>query len=115
MTKNLPLPEMHFMAQRVRAAGAGIAEEDCSRPLAQGRCGGIPHVQDFLRLLAQSAVLSAVGFYNFCAEELLLLRMPTGEETGEGRQLIYDRLAWGGMAVPIPAVRHRRPDDTKKR
>ena len=46
--------------------------------------------------------------------ELLLLRMPTGEEAGAGQQ-IYGRLAGGGMAVPIPAVWHRRPDDAKKR
>ena len=64
MTKNLPLPEMHFMAQRVRAAGQALQrKEGCSRPLAQGLCGGIPHVQDFLRPLAQPAVLSAAGFY----------------------------------------------------
>ena len=77
---------MHFMAQRVRAAGQEMQrKEDCARPLAQGLCGGIPHdVQDFLRPLAQPAVLSAAGFYDLCAEKLLLLRMPTGEETGAG-------------------------------
>ena len=90
-------------------------KDDCSRPLAQGLCEGIPHdVQDFLRPSAQPAVLSAAGFYNFCAEELLLLRMPTGEEAGAG-QPIYDRPAWGGMAVPIPAGRHRRLYGAKKR
>ena len=48
MTKNLPLRKMHFMAQRVRAAEQAMQrKEDCSRPLAQGLCGGIPHdVQD---------------------------------------------------------------------
>lgn len=77
---------MHFMAQHVRAAGQAMQrKDDCSRPLAQGLCGGIPHdVQDFLRPPAQPAVLSAAGFYDFCAEKLLLLRMPTGEETGAG-------------------------------
>ena len=58
-------------------------KDDCSRPLAQGLCGGIQHdVQDFLRPPIQTAVLSAAGFYDLCAEELLLLRMPTGEEAG---------------------------------
>ncbi len=90
-------------------------KDDCLRPLAQGLCGGIPHdVQDFLRPPAQPAVLSAAGFYNFCAEELLPLRMPTGEEAGAG-QPIYDRPAWGGMAVPIPAGRHRRLYVAKKK
>ena len=86
MTKNLPLRKMHFMAQHVRAAEQAMQrKEDCSRPLAQGLCGGILHdVQDFLRPPVQPAVLSAAGFYNFCAEELLLLRMPTGEEAGAG-------------------------------
>ena len=75
-------------------------KDDCSRPLAQGLCGGIQHdVQDFLRPPIQTAVLSAAGFYDLCAEELLLLRMPTGEEAGAG-QPIYDRPAWGGMTVP---------------
>ena len=46
--------------------------------------------------------------------ELLLLRMPTGEEAGAG-QPIYDRLAWGGMTVPIPAGRHRRLQVQKKK
>lgn len=83
MTKNLPLRKMYFMAQRVRAAGQAMQrKEDCSRPLAQGLCGG---VQDFLRPLAQTAVLSAAGFYDLCAEELLPLRMPTGEEAGAGK------------------------------
>ena len=86
MTKNLPLRKMHFMAQCVRAAGQAMQrKDDCSRPFAQGLCGGIPHdVQDFLRPPAQPAVLSAAGFYDLCAEELLLLRMPTGEEAGVG-------------------------------
>ena len=77
---------MHFMAQRVRAAEQAMQrKDDCLRPLAQGLCGGIPHdVQDFLRPLAQTAVLSAAGFYDLCAEKLLLLRMPTGEEAGAG-------------------------------
>ena len=43
-------------------------KEDRSRPLAQGLCGGIPHVQDFLRPSAQTAVLSAAGFYDLCTE-----------------------------------------------
>ena len=66
MTKNLPLRKMHFMAQRVRAAGQAMQrKDDCSRPLAQELCGGIPHdVQDFLRPLAQTAVLSVAGFYD---------------------------------------------------
>ena len=56
-------------------------KDDCSRLLAQGLCGGIPHdVQDFLRTPVQPAVLSAAGFYDLCAEELLPLRMPTAEE-----------------------------------
>ena len=86
MTKNLPLRKMNFMAQRVRAAGQAMQrKDDCSRPLAQGLCGGIPHdVQNFLRPPVQPAVLSAAGFYNFCAEELLRLRIPTGEEAGAG-------------------------------
>lgn len=85
MTKNLPLRKMHFMAQRVRAAGQAMRrKEDCLRPLAQGLCGGIPHVQDFLRPPTQTAVLSAAGFYNFLRRELLPLRMPTGEEAGVG-------------------------------
>lgn len=85
MTKNLPLRKMHFMAQRVRAAGQAMRrKEDCLRPLAQGLCGGIPHVQDFLRPPTQLTVLSTAGFYDLCAEELLLLRMPTGEEAGAG-------------------------------
>lgn len=88
-------------------------KDDCLRPLAQGLCGGIPHVQDFLRPPTQTAVLSAAGFYDLCAEELLLLRMPTGEEAGAG-QPIYDRPAWGGMIVPIPAGRHRRLYVAKK-
>ena len=76
---------MHFMAQRVRAAEQAMQrKDDCSRPLAQGLCRGIPHVQGFLRPPTQTAVLSAAGFYNFCAEELLPLRMPTGEEAGAG-------------------------------
>lgn len=109
MTKNLPLRKMYFMAQRVRAAGQAMQrKEDCSRPLSQGALRGIPHdVQDFLRPPIQTAVLSAAGFYDLCAEKLLLLRMPTGEEAGAG-QPIYDRPAWGGMTVPIPAGRHRR-------
>ena len=90
-------------------------KDDCSRPLAQGLCGGIQHdVQDFLRPPIQTAVLSAAGFDDLCAEELLLLRMPTGEEAGAG-QPIYDRPAWGGMAVPIPAGRHRRLYVAKKK
>ena len=115
MTKNLPLRKMHFMAQCVRAAGQAMQrKDDCARPLAQGLCGGIPHdVQDFLRLPIQTAVLSAAGFYDLCAEELLPLRMPTGEEAGAG-QPIYDRSAWGGMTVPIPAGRHRRLYGAKK-
>ena len=86
MTKNLPLSEMHFMAQRVRAVGQAMQrKDDCSRPLAQGLCGGIPHdVQDFLRPPVQPAVLSGAGFYDLCAEKLLRLRMPTGEEAGAG-------------------------------
>lgn len=86
MTKNLPLRKMHFMAQRVRAAGQAMQrKDDCSRLLAQGLCGGIPHdVQDFLRTPVQPAVLSAAGFYDLCAEELLRLRIPTGEEAGAG-------------------------------
>lgn len=86
MTKNLLLRKMHFMAQRVRAAEQAMQrKDDCSRPLAQGALRGIPHdVQDFLRPLAQPAVLSAAGFYDLCAEELLPLRMPTGEEAGAG-------------------------------
>ena len=65
MAKNLPLRKMHFMAQCVRAAGQAMQwKDDCLRPLAQGLCGGIPHVQDFLRPLAQTAVLSAAGFYD---------------------------------------------------
>ena len=51
-----------------RAAGKVIAEEGCSRPLAQRLCGGIPHVQDFLSPPVQTAVLSAAGFYNLCTE-----------------------------------------------
>lgn len=84
--KELAIAKMHFMAQRVRAAGQAMQrKEDCSRPLAQGLCGGIPHdVQDFLRPLAQPTVLRAAGFYDLCAEELLLLRMLTGEEAGAG-------------------------------
>ena len=70
MTKNLPLRKMHFMARHVRAAEPAMQrKDDCLRPLAQGLCGGIPHdVQDFLRPLAQPAVLSAAGFYDLCAE-----------------------------------------------
>ena len=70
MTKNLPLRKMHLMAQHVRAAEQAMQrKDDCSRPLAQGLYGGIPHdVQDFLRPPVQPAVLSAAGFYNFCAE-----------------------------------------------
>ena len=46
-----------------------MPEKGCSRPLAQRLCGGILHdVQDFLRPLAQTAVLSAAGFYDLCAE-----------------------------------------------
>lgn len=84
--KELAIAKMHFMAQRVRAAGQAMQrKEDCSRPLAQGLCGGIPHdVQDFLRPPVQPTVLRAAGFYDLCAEELLLLRMPTGEEAGAG-------------------------------
>ena len=48
------------------------------------------------------------------SRELLLFRMPTGEEAGAGSP-IYGRLEWGGMVVPIPAVWYRRPDNTKKR
>lgn len=86
MTKNLLLRKMHFMAQRVRAAGQAMQrKDDCLRPLSQGALRGIPHdIQDFLRTPVQPAVLSAAGFYNFCAEELLRLRMPTGEEAGAG-------------------------------
>ena len=86
MTKNLPLRKMHFMAQHVRAAEPAMQrKDDCSRPLSQGALRGIPHdVQDFLRPLAQPAVLSAAGFYDLCAEKLLLLWMPTGEEAGAG-------------------------------
>ena len=49
---------MHFMAQRVRAAGQAMQrKDDCSRPLAQGLCGGIPHdVQDFLDLVNEGKV-----------------------------------------------------------
>lgn len=107
MTKNLPLPEMHFMAQRVRAAGQAMQrKDDCSRPLAQGLCGGIPHdVQDFLRPLAQPAVLSAAGFYDLCAESSCCSGCRP-EKRPERGQPIYDRPAWGEMAVPIPAGRH---------
>ena len=70
MTKNLPLRKMHFMAQHVRAAGQAMQrKDDCSRLLAQGLCGGIPHdVQDFLRPPTQTAVLSTAGFYDLCTE-----------------------------------------------
>ena len=115
MTKNLPLRKMHFMAQRVRAAEQAMQRKAACGPLHRGFAGGIPHdVQDFLRPPIQTAVLSAAGFYNFCAEELLPLRMPTGEEAGAG-QPIYDRPAWGGMAVPIPAAWNRRLYGAKKR
>ena len=84
------------MAQRVRAAGQALQrKEGCSRPLAQGLCGGIPHVQDFLRPPVQLIVLSAAGFYDLCAEELLRLRMPTGEE--EERDSRYANLGQAGM------------------
>ena len=44
-------------------------KEDCSRPLAQGLCGGIPHdVQDFLSPPVQLTVLSAAGLYDLCTE-----------------------------------------------
>ena len=107
MTKNLPLRKMHFMAQRVRAAGQAMQrKDDCSRPLAQGLCGGIPHdVQDFLRPLAQPAVLSAAGFYDLCAESSCCSGCRP-EKRPERGQPIYDRPAWGEMAVPIPAGRH---------
>lgn len=116
MTKNLPLRKMHFMAQRVRAAGQAMQrKDDCSRPLAQGLCGGIPQdVQDFLRPLAQPAVLSAAGFYDLCAES----SCGSGyrpEKRPERGQPIYDRPAWGGMIVSIPAGRHRRLYVAKKR
>lgn len=77
---------MHFMAQRVRAAGQAMQrKDDCSRPLAQGLCVGILHdVQDFLRPPTQTAVLSAAGFYGSLRRELLLLRMLTGEAAGAG-------------------------------
>ena len=76
---------MHFMAQRVRAEGQAMQrKDDCSRLLAQGLCGGIPHIRNFLRQPVQPAILSAAGFHDLCAEELLLLRMPTGEEAGAG-------------------------------
>ena len=95
---------MHFMAQHVRAAGQAMQrKKDCSRPLAQGLCGGIPHdVQDFLRPPVQPAVLSAAGFYDLCTESFCGFgcRPEKGPERG---QPIYDRPAWGGMTVPIPA------------
>ena len=103
MTKNLPLRKMHFMAQCVRAAEQAMQrKEDCSRPLAQGLCGGIPHVQDFLRLPTQPAVLSAAGFYNFCTESSCGSGCRPAKRPERG-QPIYDRPAWGGMTVPIPA------------
>lgn len=106
MTKNLPLRKMHFMAQCVRAAGQAMQrKDDCLRPLAQGLCGGIPHIQDFLRPLAQSAVLSAAGFYDLCAESSCCSGCRPAKRPERG-QPIYDRPAWGGMTVPIPAGRH---------
>ena len=90
-------------------------KEDCSRPLAQGLCGGIPHdVQDFLRPPVQPAVLSAAGFYDLCAESSCRSGCRP-EKRPERGQLIYDRPAWGGMTVPIPAGRHRRLYVAKKR
>ena len=68
-------------------------KDDCSRPLAQGLCGGILHdVQDFLRPPAQSAVLSVAGFYDLCAES----SCGSGyrpEKRPERGQSIYDRPA----------------------
>ena len=94
MTKNLPLRKMHFMAQRVRAAGQAMQrKDDCSRPLAQGLCGGIPHdVQDFLRPPVQPAVLSAAGFYDLCAESSCCSGCRP-EKRPERGQTIYDRPA----------------------
>ena len=115
MTKNLLLRKMHFMAQRVRAAGQAMQrKDDCSRPLAQGLCGGIPHdIQDFLRLPVQSAVLSAAGFYALCAESSCGSGYRPAKRPERG-QPIYDRPAWGGMTLPIPAGRHRRLYVAKK-
>ncbi len=90
-------------------------KDDCSRPLAQGLCGGIPHdIQDFLRPSAQLTVLSAAGFYDLCAESSCRSGCRP-EKRPELGQPIYDRLAWGGMTVPIPAGRHRRLQVQKKK
>ena len=68
-------------------------KEDCSRPLAQGLCRGIPHdVQDFLRPPTQPAVLSAAGFYDLCAESSCRSGCRP-EKRPEWGQPIYDRLA----------------------
>ena len=94
MTKNLPLRKMHFMAQRVRAAEQAMQrKDDCSRPLAQGLWGGIPHdVQNFLRPSAQLTVLSAAGFYDLCAESSCCSGYRPEKRPEQG-QPIYDRLA----------------------
>ena len=94
MTKNLPLRKMHFMAQRVRAAGQAMQrKDDCLRPFAQGLCGGILHdVQDFLRPPTQTAVLSAAGFYDLCAESSCCSGCRPEKRLERG-QPIYDRPA----------------------
>lgn len=89
-------------------------KDDCSRPLAQGLCGGIPHdVQDFLRPPTQTAVLSAAGFYDLCTESSCRSGCRP-EKRPERGQPICGRPAWGGMTVPIPAVWHRRLYGAKK-
>ena len=85
-------------------------KEDCSRPLAQGLCGGIlPDVQYILRPPAQSAVLNAAGFYDLCTEELLRRRMPTGEETGAGTADLWQAgMRRNGRSHPSGAVSKAR-------
>ena len=90
-------------------------KDDCSRPLAQGLCGGIPHdIQDFLRPSAQLTVLSAAGFYDLCAESSCRSGCRP-EKRPELGQPINDRLAGGRVPGRCAAGRQRRLHVQKKK
>ena len=115
MTKNLPLRKMHFMAQRVRAAGQAMQrKEDCSRPLSQGLWGAFRmmfRTSSDRRLRRQSRARQASMIF---AQKSSCRSGCRPEKRPERGQPIYDRPAWGGMTVPIPAGRHRRLYVAKK-
>ena len=113
--KELAIAKNALYGTARQSGGAGNAAE--GRLLAApctGALRGIPHdVQNFLRPSAQLTVLSAAGFYDLCAESSCCSGYRP-EKRPERGQPIYDRPAWSGMTVPIPAGRHRRLYGAKK-